>query len=212
MRKSTFIRWVTAVMLCGGSQAFAQTAAEFPETAADIRGEMSEDIRQILQGAYQAFQLERFDRAEALFQQALTLDPANRRARFGLGTLYIKVNLYREAVRYLEPLMEDFPDDYSIKNNLAWIYATATDAAFRDSSRAIELAQSAVLIEPRDFHVWSTLSEAHFLAGNYARALRAAQEAERLSRQLGASPEQIQIYTRQVQRSRQAAQALSILE
>jgi tetratricopeptide (TPR) repeat protein len=99
-----------------------------------------------------------------------------------------------------------------VLNNLAWLYATTTDLSIRDGNRAIALAQEALLIQPDDHHVWSTLSAAHYIVGNYDRALRAAEEAVRLGERMEMNPEGLQNYRQQAQRCRQAAEALSILD
>ena len=69
-------------------------------------------------------------------------------------------------------LVEDYPEDYQTLNNLAWVYATSKDSAHRDAEKAIDLAQQALVLAPYDHHVWSTLSEAYYVAGEYEKANR----------------------------------------
>ncbi len=166
----------------------------------------------LLRRAFSALQENRLRDAELAFREAIRLDPHNKQAQFGLGTLYIKAGYLREAVDIMEPLVQENPNDYLIVNNLAWLYATAADLSVRNGRRAVELAQSALLLEPQDYHVWSTLSEAHFISGSYEKALRAAQEAERLCRELGNDEGLLQEYQQQVEKARRAAVAFSILE
>lgn len=153
-----------------------------------------------------------YDRAIRAFDRALEADATNKMARFGKGTVLIRMADYAGAVEVLEPMTREYPEDYSLKNNLAWLYATAHDNAVRNSSKAIALAQDALLIAPKDYHVWSTLSEAYYVDGQYDRALRAAEEALDLARQFSASGANIVEYQRQVQKSRRAAKAMSVFE
>lgn len=150
--------------------------------------------------------------AAAAFERALQIHPQDRRARFGLGTAYISLKEYAKARDLLEGLVKEFPDDYAVKNNLAWLYATSTDPSVRDGEKAIKYAQEVVVTAPRDFHVWSTLAEAYFIVEKYEEALRAANEALRLVRLHTNDRGVLKDYERQVAKCRLAIQALSILE
>ena len=59
----------------------------------------------------------------------------------------------------MQQLAELDPADYQQLNNMAWVYATATDPQFRDAPKAIDLAQQALVISPYNHHIWSTLSK-----------------------------------------------------
>jgi len=74
---------------------------------------------------------------------------------------------YRPALDILEAMTAEFTNDYSLKNNIAWLYATAKDHSIRNSSRAVAYAQEALLINPLDYHIWSTLSEAYYVGTQY---------------------------------------------
>ncbi len=151
------------------------------------------------------------DRALILFKDILSTDPKNKEARFGLGTTYIQMEQYSNALAVLEPMMAEFPQDYALRNNIAWLYATAKDQRVRDGQKAIRIAQDALLIAPNDFHVWSTLSESYYVAGQYNKALRSAEEALRLCQETatGESPAE---YLKQVDKCRKAVQAMSVVE
>lgn len=147
-----------------------------------------------------------------IHKQALALDPNDRRARFAMGTSYIQAELYSNALAVLEPLTVEYPKDYFLRNNIAWLYATAKDHRVRDGAKAIRMAQEALLLAPNDYHVWSTLAEGYYVAGQYDRALRAAEEAFRIARQAGATAGNIIEYRRQIDKSRKAVQAMSLVE
>ena len=158
------------------------------------------------------FRSRNFKAALAAFDKALHIHPGDRRARFGMGTALIADREYVKARNVLESLAKDFPDDYTVKNNLAWLYATAADPQVRDGPRALRYAQEVVIMAPRDHHVWSTLAEAYFINEKYEDALRAANEALRLLQSVTREPSLLKEYERQVAKCRLAVQALSILE
>lgn len=109
-------------------------------------------------------------------------------------------------------MLKDSPNDYVLKNNIAWIYATAHDLSMRNGKRSIELAQEALLLNPTDCHVWSTLAEAYFISGRYDKALNRAEKALEISRETNADAKLVEQYQVQVERCRKAAESMSILE
>lgn len=169
-------------------------------------------FRERLGSASEALQREQLAEAERLFTEALRMRPQSKDARFGMGALLIKQSRYAEAIAIMEELMDEYPDEFPVMNNLAWLYATASDHTVRNGQRAVSLAQKALLLQPNNFHVWNTLSEGHYVSGDYERALRAAQEALRLSMEAESGRERILEYRRQVEKSRRAAEAMTILE
>jgi len=162
--------------------------------------------------AFMALEQSKPNVALGLFTKVLQKDPANRRARFGLSTALIQSERYKEAMAILEAMIKEVPQDYVTKNNLAWIYATATDLKVRDGKRAVELAQEALMINPTDCHVWSTLSEAYFICGRYDKALRNAEHAMRVGQDTKADAKLLTEYQNQVERCRKAAESMAILE
>lgn len=172
----------------------------------------AEQIQRALRAGNTALSEDELDRAQRFFEAVLRTEPQNREARFGMGTLHIQAGDYPSAIDVLEELAEEFPQDYMVQNNLAWVYATAEDAQFRDGDRAVALAQQALLNEPNSHHVWGTLTRAHFEAGNYDQSLRAARQALQLSQRQGADAQSVQDYREQLEQSQRAAQALSITD
>lgn len=183
------------------------SAQEMQQVGAD-----DEVFMRLLSSASESLQRDQLAEAERLFTRALEMYPQSREARFGMGALMVKQGRDAQAAGMLEQLMEDYPDDFSIINTLAWLYATASDYSVRNGQRAVALAQKALLLQPNNFHVWNTLSEGHYVSGDYERALRAARETLRLSQQAHTGRDRIRQYERQVEKCRRAAEALSILE
>lgn len=198
----------TNVLLAGIlGWALAASAQQGP-----VSGANQESFQNLLRSASEAMRREQLVEAERLFSEALRMQPQSKDARFGMGALFIKQGRYAEAIGLLEGLMEDFPNEFPVLNNLAWLYATASDPAIRDGGRAVELAQKALLLQPNNFHVWNTLSEGHYVSGDYERAVRAAQESVRLAREARIDRNRISEYQQQVDKSRRAAEAMQILE
>ena len=107
------------------------------------------------------------------YERVLEIDPMNVESRGRCSTAYIAAKQYAKAEKVLTDLIEERPNDFQLKNNLAWLYATAEDPAFRDGQKAVELAQEAMVIAPNIHNVWSTLAEAYYATGEYEKANRA---------------------------------------
>ena len=60
----------------------------------------------------------------------------------------------------------------------AWMLAAATDPAYRDPHRAIELANELIQNSPKVRDVWTTLGVAHYRAGAWNDAIAALEKSE----------------------------------
>ncbi len=164
---------------------------------------------------YEAVRLTReqkLDDAMALLDEVLESDPKNRVARTTRSVVLTTQFRYEESIKVLESLVEDFPGDVGILNNLAWVFATAPDRSLRDGVRAVELAKNALISSPRNFHVWSTLSEGYYVIGNFKRAYLSAIEALNLAGSGRASIKDVLIYRRQKERAKRALLAFQLVE
>lgn len=115
----------------------------------------------------------RIEEALALFDEvfAETDDPRELRRRRA-SALLGHTNLYAQVVEDYEHLILAFPGAPEIYNNLAWLYATATDPAFRDPPRALAFARRAYALDQGESpFILDTLAEAYFVNGAYERAL-----------------------------------------
>jgi len=152
------------------------------------------------------------DQAVIIYKQILAHDPKNKRARFGVGTAYIQAGRFRDALDVMEPMIDEYPKDYFLKNNIAWLYATARDPTIRNGKRAVALAQDALLVSPEDYHVWSTLSEAYYVSGEYEKAQRAAEQALQIGRNAGLNDQFLEEYRYQIDKTRKAVKAMSVID
>jgi len=202
--------------LLGGLSVHASEGA--PEQAAIPERELRRDRPEnpehafLMREAYEAIGRNELQGAIRVLREILRDTPRDKSARFALATVLIKMQRYREAIRILEPMTQEFPEDYTIFNNLAWIYAASSDVTVRDGNRAVELARKSLLMQPNDYHVWNTLSEAYYISGDYERAHRASQQALIMANRFNAPRERIQEYREQAEKCRRAHQAMSILE
>lgn len=171
------------------------------------------DLPTLTARGFDFLQQGKLDEAVEAFSVLLDQYPDAKEARFGLGTVYIRQDKYREALDILVPMMEENPEDVSLYNNVAWLYATAKDPTVRDGKKAIAMAQAALLRRPGDYHVWSTLSEAYYVNGQYDKAMRAAEEALTGFRLAGAQDfSNLQTYYLQLDKCRKAADAMSVFK
>ncbi|NCD33536.1 MAG: tetratricopeptide repeat protein [Spartobacteria bacterium] len=143
---------------------------------------------------------------------AESIDPDDAATQFGIATCYMGYNMHREAVTLFEHLADQRPDDYSLLNNLAWLYATSPDISLRDGNTAIKYAQKALMIAPDNYHVWSTLAEAYYLKGEYQSAKKAAKATIDMADAAGASSRERQRYQKQHEKCAKASDIMSIID
>jgi tetratricopeptide (TPR) repeat protein len=147
-----------------------------------------------------------FPAAIDAYERILEIDPAHQQVRYLISHIYIRAKEYQKAEAFLLALIKDRPDDFTLLNNLAWVYATAEDPAIRDGEKAIDYAQEALLIAPNDHHIWSTLSEAYYMSGDYEKAYRAIEQMARLATRYGQgiTEESVKEYNNQIRKCKRA--------
>lgn len=147
-----------------------------------------------------------FDSAVNAYERILEIDPKHKQARYIVAHVYINAKQYKKAEELLLELMAEDPEDFKLLNNLAWLYATAEDPKFRNGKKAIKLAQEAMTLAPNDHHVWSTLSEAYYVSGEYEKAHRAIVHMASLAMRYGrdVTKEQVDEYNEQIRKCKRA--------
>jgi tetratricopeptide (TPR) repeat protein len=154
----------------------------------------------------------RYREALGAYCIARLYEPENNSARFGEASVYIQIHKYRRGLEILEKLADEYPKNFSIKNNIAWLYATAQDFSVRDGAKAVAVAQKALLLDPNNYHIWSTLAEAYFILGDYEKAQRSAESALREAQLSNAALPNITTYRSQVEKCKRAVEAMSLIE
>jgi serine/threonine protein kinase/TPR repeat protein len=132
------------------------------------------------------------DDAEAVRWYRLAADQNEPYGQIGLAGMYAHgrgveknepeaAKLYRlAATHYLAP--GGTHEDVQNLNRLAAVFSTGDVLSLRDPPLAVELAQKAVGIEPKNGELWKTLGAAQYRAGNWQAALIATNKSIELRR------------------------------
>lgn len=137
---------------------------------------------------YLALRDDRVPAALEHLREAVRLRPGHVSSRSSLALALMKGGAAAEAVREYEAALQTDPRLLSALNNLAWIRATAPEAALRDGARALELAERAMGVSGgRDASVLKTLAAAQAESGRFDEALRSARQAQDIAQKQGAA-------------------------
>jgi Flp pilus assembly protein TadD len=103
--------------------------------------------------------------------------PGNESIHFNLALALYQKGRAADAITQFAEALEIDPNDVEAQNNLAWLLATAPDAAARNGPRAVQLAtQSVQLTGGRNPVVLGTLAAAFAEAGRFDDAAAAARQ------------------------------------
>ena len=172
LNKSLLIYLLTILAILSHQKVLAENEASSSLTITEDRTE-EERIIFLLEVAQAYANEEDYPAAIDAYERILKIDPMQPQARYIVAHTYISSKQYRKAEAILLELTEENPEDFKLWNNLAWLYATAEDLSIRDGKKAVECAQEAMTLAPYDYHVWSTLSEAYYVSGDYEKAYQA---------------------------------------
>lgn len=214
MKKKLLSLLLLAVVPLG----WAQTNAPAPSSSGglQINTQSEEERLTFLLTVGEAYLKEGdFESAVSAYERILEIDPMHRQARYVVSHVYINAKAYKKAEKLMLELINDFPEDFQLKNNLAWLYATAEDPAYRNGKKAVEYAQEAMILAPNDHHVWSTLSEAYYIAGEYEKAHRAIIHMATLASRYGGkgvTKESVDSYNEQIRKCKRALDTFNALK
>ena len=114
--------------------------------------------------------------------RALEINPNFADAHYNLGNTLMQVGRANEALIHYQRALEIYPDDVEALNNAAWILATWPEAAIRDGTKAVELAERAnELSRGENPTVCATLAASYAEAGRSADAIKLAERAIQLA-------------------------------
>jgi serine/threonine protein kinase/Flp pilus assembly protein TadD len=99
---------------------------------------------------------------------------------FNRGVCYMVLKEWDKALSDFSKAIELNPKHAGSLNNLAWLLATCADLQLRDPQRAVELANKAVELAPKEWTHWNTLGAAHYGAGNWKEAVAALEKSMEL--------------------------------
>lgn len=165
-----------------------------------------ERIEFLIEVAQVYFAEEDYESAVDAYERILDINPEHREARYIVAHVYINAKQYAKAEKMLLELVAADSEDFKLKNNLAWLYATAEDPKIRSGAKAVKIAQEAMVLAPNDHHVWSTLSEAHYINGEYEKAYRAIKQMAALASRYGndLTKESVDSYNEQIRKCKRA--------
>ncbi len=120
------------------------------------------------------------DEAIASYRAAVRVQPGLLTAHANLGGALVKKGAFDEAITcYEEALRLNF-DFAPAHSGLAWLYATCEEIRIRDVGSALEHAQKAVDLDPRNPECLSKLGVAQFRAGHWTDAATALEKSAQL--------------------------------
>jgi tetratricopeptide (TPR) repeat protein len=100
--------------------------------------------------------------------------PADEDLHFMRAMVAMEAGDYAESFRLYSRLLETYPDNAGLKNNVAWLRVKSDDPAIHNLDLALREAQEAVLAASQDYNIWNTLGEIYLVRGNAMRAMRLA--------------------------------------
>ena len=118
------------------------------------------------------------DQAIIQFQNAFRLQPGDAGAELTLAESLSDSGQNSDAINHFYQALALDPDSVTALNNLAWLLATAPEAALRDGHEAVRLAEHACqLTGYKEALLIGTLAAAYAEAGRYDDAVAAAEQA-----------------------------------
>lgn len=207
------------VCLLPVSTALAQeegTSSNAPASSLGLSADRTQQERiDFLLNVAQAYTREKdYPAAVSAYERVLEINPAHQQAKYSVAHIYISAKQYRKAETLLIALTEKNPEDFKLWNNLAWLYATAEDPSIRNGKKALKIAHEAMVLAPDDYHVWSTISEAHYVSGDYEKAHRAIMNMAKLAARYGTDITEVSVkeYNEQINKCRRSMDAAKALE
>jgi tetratricopeptide (TPR) repeat protein len=142
----TIVRDTTPVIVSGFVAATNAALPMSAEAAAAAEQAKSARVSFLMDTGVQYANEGEYKEAEQAYLRALQADPGNPDLLFRLSTLYIQMERFADAIVLLNKLIEAFPDNPMLYNNLAWVYATG--GKMKNGPMALRLAREALLMTP----------------------------------------------------------------
>ena len=118
------------------------------------------------------------DEAVAEFQKVVALDPRSAEAHCSLGIALFQQRRAADALAQFQQAVQLEPNNVDACNSFAWFLATCPDPAFRNPSKAVELALTAIRLATSNNPMpFETLAAAYTAEGRTSEASQAAQRA-----------------------------------
>ena len=145
-----------AIVLEGDVQMFRKEYAQAAKAYEDAERIQPDAV--IAVKTFEAMRLGSLDRPEAPLLRWLALRPEDGRVRMVLGQYYLQTGRPQRAMAELEIVSRQAPNNFTVLNNLAWLYHAQGDARAEETARrAYELAPSNAAVA--DTYGWILLSK-----------------------------------------------------
>ncbi|MBX3422344.1 MAG: tetratricopeptide repeat protein [Pirellulaceae bacterium] len=118
----------------------------------------------------------RADEAVQAYRRAESINPAQD-VQAGLATALAAQRRFAESIESFRNLIQTYPDNSKLANNLAWILATVKDSKLRDPVEAIRLGELANKLSPENPAILDTLAAAYAAGGRFDQAVLEADRA-----------------------------------
>jgi len=180
--------------------------------AQDLNVDADQNIQLPYSEANELIAQRQFTKAETVLRDIIKKYPNDVDSHFLLATALIEQSKYREASEILEELIEKHGDNSKLLNNYAWLLATASDYSFRDPVKSLAMARDALFLNPNDYHIWSTLAEAHYVNGNFEKAVQSMEKGIEQALLVKAPVDTVRRYQIQLRRLQEINTAMSLIE
>lgn len=136
-------------------------------------------------------------KSQEMYTTALILEKVKKEPNKALwlrlaGDMMVNKKMEIQALAAYRQALAMEPVNPEIMNNLAWLFLTSEDLGLRDPLRALTLARSAAIIQPKKGFVLDTLATAYWANGFVEEAIAAEHQA------VSADPGERQYYLRQI--------------
>ena len=124
--------------------------------------------------------------AIAAYRAALANNPRISQIHYLLGSALLAQHKVDEAIPEYQTALELDPEHQLALNDLAWVFATASEPRFRDGARAVSLAERACRLTNFQAPQYiGTLAAAYAEAGRFDDAVKSADLARNLAERVG---------------------------
>lgn len=121
------------------------------------------------------------EEALSVLVEAARIVPASAEAQENAAMALLIHNRKAEAISHFEDGLQLMPDSLATLNNLAWLYATASEPELRNGPRALSLAHRAVELDRQNPLSLHKLAAAQAETGDFPSATATAEVALRLA-------------------------------
>ena len=129
------------------------------------------------------FEKGRIDDAIVQWEKTLSIQADDAEAHNSIGRAFLRKGQIGQAVAHYQKALEIAPHSTWALNDLAWIFATCSNASFRNGAQAIVMAQRALQFsDTENPTILRTLAAAYAESGRFNDAIDAADRALELAR------------------------------